>query len=241
MRRKLSLLVLPLLIAACNNPPATPTVAPSATPLPATATATPVPPTATVEPSLTPSPTATERPTQTLTPTPADTDTPTPSATAPRPTAPPATAVPTATNTQARVDAPVFPSTGIGAWDSADFRREIGELYNNTQAYRNNLQTVLDGLKVSSCRALFTYTDELYHGQRGYSDVPDAWYPAYYEYRTMVTNAFVGLAPIAVNCPRVREPGDAQYDAGQAALSIPVLDNILARVPQILNETAGLP
>lgn len=241
MKPKSSLLLLAALLTACNSTPATPTNVPSATPLSATATATPIPPTATAKPSLTPSPTATERPTQTFTPTPADTDTPTPSATLPRPTAVPATAVPTATNTQARADAPVFPSTGIGVWDTADFRKEIGELYTNTQNYRTNLQTVLDGLKQSSCRTLYTYTDELYHGQRGYSDVPDAWYPAYYEYRTMVTNAFAGLAPIAVNCPRGREPSDGQYDAQQAALSIPVLDNILARVPQILNETAGLP
>ncbi len=153
----------------------------------------------------------------------------------------PATAVPTATSTVARADAPVFPSTGIGAWDPADFRKELGELYNNTQAYRTNLQIVLDGQKVSSCRALYTYTDELYHGQRGYADVPDAWYPAYYEYRTLVTNAFAGLASIAVNCPRGREPADGQYNAQEASLAIPALDAILSRVPQILNDTAGLP
>ncbi len=239
MRMKSALLILTLLIAACNNTPATPTSVPSATPLPETATATPIPPTATTEPSLTPSPTATQQPTQTLTSTPADTDTPTPSATAPRPTAVPATAVPTATNTQARVEAPVFPSTGIGAWDPADFRKEIGELYNNTQNFSTSLRVVLDGLKESRCYTLIAYTDELLYGQRGYSDVPDAWYSAYYEYRVMVTNAFVGLSPVGVECRK--GPMDGSYNAGQAALSIPVLDNILARVPQILNETAGLP
>ncbi len=239
MKLKLALIVLAAFVTACNNPPATPTVASSATPLPATATATPIPPTPTAEPSLTASPTATEQPTQTLTSTPPDTDTPTPSATAPRPTAVPATAVPTATNTQTRADAPVFPSTGIGAWDSADFRKEIGELNNNTQNFSASLRIVLDGLKESRCYTLITYTDELLYGQRGYSDVPDAWYSAYYEYRVMVTNAFVGLSPVGVECRK--GPIDGSYNAEQAALSIPVLDNIVARVPQILNETAGLP
>lgn len=240
MNRVGYLLALACLVAACNpGPTATPTQAPTSTDLPPTATLTAAPPTATFTPSSTATATATRRPTQTATPT--HTPTATPSATAPRPTAVPATAVPTATSTVARADAPVFPATGIGAWDPADFRKEIGELFNNTQTYRTNLQKVLDRLEESSCRDLYTYTDELYHGQRGYSDVPDAWYPAYYEYRVMVTNAFAALSPIAVKCPRGRQPFDGQYSAEDAALSIPVLDGILNRVPQILAETASLP
>lgn len=241
MKPKPSLLILAALLTACNSTPATPTNVPSATPLPPTATATPIPPTATAKPSLTPSPTATERPTQTLTPTPADTDTPTPSATLPRPTAVPATAVPTATNTQARVDAPLFSRTEIVAWDSADFRKELGELSDNTQAFRTHLQLVLDGRKGSSCRLLNQYIEQLYINQRGYTGVPDIWYRTYYEYRIMVNDAFAGLAPIAANCPIMMGGEDAQFNAEDAAVSIPTLDHILARVPQIFNEVAGLP
>ncbi|HRF48324.1 MAG TPA: hypothetical protein PLC98_11925 [Anaerolineales bacterium] len=238
MMRAVHLLAIAGLIVACSPAPtATPTHTHTATAQPPIATETAAPPTATLTPSPTVTATATERPTHTPSPVPSDT----PSATAPRPTAIPATAVPTATSTVVRAAAPVFPATGIGAWDPADFRKEIGELYNNTQTYRTNLQKVLERQSDSSCRALYTYTDELYHGQRGYSDVPDAWYPAYYEYRVMVTDAFAALAPLAVKCPRSREPNDGQYSAEDAALSIPVLDGILNRVPQILAETAGLP
>lgn len=241
MNRYAFMLVLAGLIAACNTAPSsTATSAPTATAALAPS-ATTAPPTATVAPSDTASPTATDRPTVTPTDTPVSTDTPRPTTTAPRPTAVPATAVPTATTPPLRAPAPVFPNTGIGAWDSADFRKEIGELYNNTQAYRANLQSVLDGRSQSSCRALYTYTDDLYNGQRGYSDVPDVWYPAYYEYRVLIDTVFQGLVAQAVNCPRGREPSDGQYDAQQAALAIPALDAILSRVPQILNETAGLP
>jgi len=244
MKRVVNLLAIAGFVVACSPAPtATPTHTPTATARPPIATETAAPPTATLTPNPTGTATATERPTHTPSPVPSDT----PSATAPRPTAVPATAVaaatavPTATSTVVRADAPVFPATGIGAWDPADFRKEIGELYNNTQTYRTNLQKVLERQSDSSCRALYTYTDDLYHGQRGYSDVPDAWYPAYYEYRVMVTDVFVALAPLAVKCPRLREPLDGQYSAEDAALSIPVLDGILNRVPQILAETAGLP
>lgn len=242
MKRYICLVVIAGLSVACNATPApVPTAVPSATSKPVVASATVAPPTDTPAPSPTVAPTATARPSHTPTATAVSTETPTPSATAPRPTAAPPTAASTATSVSARAVAPVFATTGIGAWDPADFRKEIGELLNNTQNYRTNLQSVLDGRIQSSCRALYTYTDELYFGQRGYSDVPDVWYPAYYEYRTLLTNAFVGLSPVAVSCPRGRDGFDAQYNAQEAALAIPALDVILSRVPQILNETAGLP
>lgn len=127
------------------------------------------------------------------------------------------------------------------AWDAADFRKELGELLNGTQDFRTFLQLVLDGRKISSCRLLNQYIEQLYIHQRGYTDVPDVWYPTYYEYRSMVSDAFAGLAPIAANCPIMGGAEDAQFNAGDAALSIPALDHILARVPQIFNEVAGLP
>lgn len=240
MKRRTLLAVAVCLAAACTpTPTPLPTVAPSDTPLPP-ATATAVPPTATLTPSPAPSATATER-SPTPSPTPADTDTPEPTATAPRPTAPPATAVPTATSTVVRADAPVYPRTEIMAWDSADFRKELGELATNTQAYRTGLQLVLDGSKGSSCRLLNQYIEQLYINQRAYTGVPDNWYPTYYEYRTLVNDAFVGLQPIAAACPIMSGGQDAQYNAEDAARSIPALDRILSRVPQIFNEVAGLP
>lgn len=110
-----------------------------------------------------------------------------------------------------------------------------------TQTFRNHLQAVLDGRAQSSCRLILLYANEMYFSQKGYRDVPDTWHGAYYEYRIRMSDVFAILGPVAANCPPIRDSNDAQFNAEEAAKAMTLLDGILSRVPQILNETAGLP
>jgi hypothetical protein len=197
-------------------PTETATSAPTATAtatLTATATETPTPeatstPTLTVTPSASPTPTSTPLPPPTLTFTPS-----------PRP------------------PAPVYPQTIIHPFDANDFRKELDELVRFNQRFITGLRYLIDNNQTGSCYSFFNYRNELVVSQAGYSDVPDAWYGLYYQYRVLVHESVNTVGPITSVC----DAGGGTITLEQDLAIIDGLTNINAQVAPLQAQAAALP
>ncbi|MBN1314380.1 MAG: hypothetical protein JXA42_02890 [Anaerolineales bacterium] len=200
MKIRIHLLLLVLLLAACNPssetrvdttpaeelaaaPSATPTKEPTETP---TET-----PTSTHTPTDTPEPTNTSTPTETPTETPSPTHTPSPTLT-PSPTYTPS---PTPSNTPIpptpvppRPEAHLFATTIIEPFSRDSFIHELQELKTNFVDLNEKCDLISFG-RIALCHPFQGFHSIMTSNRLGFTDVPDSYYALYHEYRSIIQQA----------------------------------------------------
>jgi hypothetical protein len=238
--RRLGLVVLAGLLAACapisveTELAATPALSPAT----ATETSTAAPAaTRTPEPTATPTATHTSTPTSsptaTATNTPADTATPTATVTR----APTATRVwPTSTPTVPPA-APVFAETTIKPFDAADFRIELNELVRFQYQFLTYFKKIVETNATGSCPWFFNYRNEMIVSQSGYSGVPDAWYGIYYQYRVIIADAVNNVQPVMDVC----SAGGGEIPTEIDLAIIAGLESIVARAQAVETQALAMP
>jgi len=156
------------LVAPTNTPPPTPTD--TATPVP---TDTPEP---TATPTETPQPTDTPEPTNTATPeqTATTVATATPRATLP----PPTPTVP--------LTAPTFPETPIRAWNAEEYRSYLSQFRDSMRSFNSEMTIFEQTGKPGDCGTFLGWSRLWIVQSPGYTDVPNQWWPLYYEWRSML-------------------------------------------------------
>ena len=136
-------------------------------------------PSATASASSTTTATATDS----ATPNPSSTPTRTPS---PRPTRPPATWTFTPTATDSLPDAPLYPKSPIIAWSRDAFLKSIADSRNNTHDFYDYHGRAVTGA-IANC--FYYWADYAnWEKQPGFTGVPTAWYPLYFQLRGILQN-----------------------------------------------------
>jgi hypothetical protein len=204
--KKISLILLVILLAACNGVEEaviTATADPVAE-IVETETAEPTS-TNTPEPTATetavPTETATPTSTPTETPTSTPTETPTPSATPTNTPVPPPTQSPV-TNTPVRPptpDVPLYPRTPIQPWDQGVLLNSVNSMPDKIQVFIEYLFNGPNGCGAAG--ALYGH----FEGLPAFTDVPVEWQSRYREYRLILHETRITMAPIMEQCDDYNE------------------------------------
>jgi hypothetical protein len=193
---------------------------------------------ATVTDTLTPEPTL--APTTTVTPIPTNTSTPiatkTPTATLTQTRVP--SPVPTRTFTPSpRPEAPVFPQTHQRPFDVTDFRNELHEFVTFQSKFLAYHKSIVDSGRQGDCIYFYNYRNEMIVSQAAYSEVPDAWYSIYYQYRVLILEAVNNVQPISAACDA--GGGDIPEETDLAIIA--KLEEIVPRAQQLEAQAATIP
>lgn len=197
-------------------PTETSTLTPSTTPT--------MSPSPTSTPSATPTQTATPSPTPTATYTPSTTPTPTNTPTA---TAVPATNTPLPTPTPALPEVPLYPQTPIQPWDINAFKVAVATTEESTHNFHDYFGGVAKG-EQGNCYRFFEFYGT-WERQPAFTDVPSDWQVYHHEYRAILHELRMAIAPITEVC--ANNGGTVSDEADQRILAS--LENLRSRLEQL--------